>query len=184
MGQSGNPAKKAATKKTAAKKTAPKVAAPSSLADFKKRSKGELLPLPSGLAVVAKRVELQSFILQGNVPNALMGVVSEALEKGQKADIPAMMGVEEGKVDLDAVNDMYEVVNAIVVASVVNPKVHSVPEDEADRDDDLLYVDELDELDKMFLFQWNTGGVSDLETFRREARADMDALAEIQGGGS
>jgi hypothetical protein len=187
MGTSGNPAKKTA-----------------SASDFKKRSAGVDLELPSGLFVRAKRVELQTFILQGSVPNPLMEIVSEALEKGQKADIPKMMGMEEGKLDLDMVNDMYEIVNALVCASVIAPKIHPLPT-QADldefnqaadqegrdhaldrgalRDDELLYVDEVDDFDKMYIFQWCTGGVRDLETFRREAGADLDALAEMQGSG-
>lgn len=178
MGQSGNPAKKA-TKKTSA----------SSIADFKKRAKGELKELPSGLVVRMKRVDLQTFILQGTVPNPLMEIVSEALEKGKKADIPKMMGAEDGKLDLTMVNDMYEILNALVCASVIEPPINPLPTDaegkpldgvelENAKDDELVYVDEVDELDKMFIFQWNTGGVGDLETFRREARADLDALAE------
>lgn len=178
MGTSGNPAKKAAPR------PAKKVSAPSSVSAFKKRAKGAPLELPSGFVVIARRVELQTFILQGNVPNPLMEVVSEALEKGKKADIPSMVGVDEGKMDLDMIQDMYDMVNKVVIACLVEPKVHDLPENEADRDDDLLYVDEIDELDKMFIFQWSTGGTSDLDRFRDEARADMAALAEGQGAGS
>lgn len=182
MATSGNPAKKAAAKKAAAKKAAaPKTA---SAGAFKQRRGGEDLQLPSELWIKAKRVELQTMVLQGAVPNALMEVVSAALEKGQKSDIPKMMGVEEGKIDLDMVNDMYEMVNAVVVQVFVEPKCYPVPEAEDDRDDDLLYVDEVDDTDKMFLFQWASGGTSDLERFREEADADMASLAEIQGAGA
>lgn len=169
MGASGNPAKKAAAKKV------------SSAAEFKKRKLGDLLELPSGIVVRAKRVELQTMIMQGSVPNPLMEVVSQALEKGKKADIAAMVGVDEGKIDLDTVRDMYDMVNAVVMESILEPEIHPVPEDEADRDDDLVYIDDVDDTDKMFMFQWASGGTSDLEQFRRESDADMAALAEIQG---
>ena len=194
------PAKKAAAKKPAAKKTAasrsgnPAVRAEaeaaqlpttplgaSNAADFKKRSKGQLLLLPSGLTVRAKRVELQTFVIQGNVPNPLMAVVQEALQKGQEANIPEMMGVEEGKVDMDAVRDMYEMVNAVAMECVQEPRIHPKPQSEADRDDNLVYIDEVDDEDKMFLFQWSGGGTDDIATFREEARADMAALAQKQG---
>lgn len=192
MGTSGNPAKKAAAKK----------AKVSDVSAFKKRRAGVELELPSGLMVKAKRVELQSFILQGNVPNPLMDVVSEALQRGQKANIPQMMGVEDGKIDLDQVRDMYEMVNAVICASVSEPKVHAVPTvddledwntrhpdqqlDDPDelRDDELLYVDEIDDEDKMFIFQWAQGGTDDLARFRQEAAADLAALAEVQGAGA
>lgn len=168
MSASGNPAKKAAAKKV------------SSAAEFKKRKQGQTLPLPSGLVIKAKRVELQTMIMQGSVPNPLMETVSKALEKGQKADIAKMVGMDEGKLDLNMVNDMYEMVNAVVMESVIEPKVHPVPEDQDDRDDDLLYIDEFDDTDKMFMFQWASGGTSDLEQFRRESDADMASLAESQ----
>lgn len=192
MGESKNPAKKAAANKA----TAPKV---SSAAQFKKRKQGQTLPLPSGLVVKAKRVELQTMVLQGSVPNPLMETVSAALEKGQKADIAKMVGVDEGKIDLDTVRDMYEMVNAVVMESVLEPKVHPQPvqadvdewnakhpDEQVDtpedlRDDDLLYIDEFDDTDKMFMFQWASGGTSDLEQFRRESESDMASLAEIQG---
>ena len=169
MGASGNPAKKAAAKKV------------SGAADFKKRKQGTVLELPSGIVIRAKRVELQTMIMQGSVPNPLMEVVSEALEKGKKADVAKMVGVDEGKVDLDTVRDMYEMVNAVVIESVIEPPIHPLPDDEDDRDDDLVYIDEVEDTDKMFMFQWASGGTSDLEQFRRESDADMAALAEIQG---
>lgn len=172
MGTSGNPAKKAAASR--AKKTVSDASA------FKKRTQGIVLTLPSGLTIRAKRVELQTFILQGNIPNPLMDVVSEALSKGQKADIPSMVGVDEGRIDLDMVNDMYDMVNKVVAASFIEPKVHPLPGPDEERDDDLLYVDEVDDEDKMFVMQWATGGTDDIATFREEARADMDALAKIQ----
>ena len=169
--RSGNPAKRAAAKKTV-----------SDVSAFKKRKQGVELTLPSELVVRAKRVELESFIVQGNVPNPLMQIVSEALEKGKKADIEKMVGMDEGNIDLDMVKEMYGMVNDIVVASVLQPQIHLVPEDEDERDDDLLYVDEVDDEDKMFIFQWATGGTSDVETFREQARADLVSLAQGQGG--
>lgn len=177
--------------------------AASSAAEFKKRKKGAPLELPSGLIVVARRVELRSYIQRGEVPNALMGVVEEALAKGREADVSKMVGSEDGKVDLDMVNDMYEMVDGVVMESIVDPKVHPlvwteqdavdglIPEDsevgdeiaEEEKDDSVLYIDEVDDEDKMFIFQWTTGGTADLATFRQEASASLDALAPGQKPG-
>lgn len=191
--RSGNPAKKAA----AAKKKAA-----SSASDFKKRKAGQFLALPSGLTVRAKRVELQTFILQGNVPNPLMEIVSEALEKGNQTDLKRMVGDAEGKVDIEAVREMYGMVDSVVMACVIEPKVHPLPtrddlsvwnEEHPDeiyldpddlRSDDRVYIDEVEDEDKMFLFQWSSGGTEDVARFREEARADMATLAEIQGAGA
>lgn len=166
MGTSGNPAKAAEV---------------SDVSAFKQRAKGRILPLPSGVVIRAKRVELQTFIMSGNIPNPLMEVVSEALERGQKADVASMVGVDKGEVDLETVRDMYDMVNRVVIGSFVEPKVHDLPGEGEDRDDDLLYVDEIDDEDKMFIFQWATGGTDDIATFREEAGADMATLAEVEG---
>lgn len=203
MGTSGNPAKKAAEKKTVAKKSTstPKAqmpTGPSSVADFKKRKQGVPLPLPSGLVVRARRVELQTYLKKssGDVYNPLMGIVGEALEKGQMIDpVKAIQG-EEGNVNLEKLNDMYEIVNGMVMAMCVDPVVYPEPvfdennaasiedigqpiplEDDA-RDEDLLYIDEFDDEDKMFLFQWAVGGTDDVARFREEALSSMDALAK------
>lgn len=182
--------------KSAATKARKRTGSVSSASDFKRRAKGQPLPLPSGLVVRARRVSIDEFILTGNVPNPLMEVVSEALEKGRKADVTKMVGVEEGKLDLDMVNSMFQMVEAVVMASVIEPKIHPVPtmddvyewnqthpdegvKDPEDlRDDDLVYVDEVGAEDKMFIFQWNTGGTDDVARFRQEASSDLATLAE------
>jgi hypothetical protein len=167
-----------------------------SVAEFKKRKKGIPLSLPSGLTVLARRVELRTFLEQGDVPNALLEIVTEALDKGRKMDPKSMMG-EEGQVDLEMIGEMYEMVNAVCVQSITKPKCRAqvwteqdeenedIPEGaevgdripDEDRDDDLLYTDDIDDTDKMFIFQWAVGGTSDLATFRQESEADLASLA-------
>lgn len=166
MGTSGNPSKKAATKKT------------SSAKDFKKKREGVIVELPSGLAVRARRVELRSLVSHGSIPNPLMEVVSEALDKGQAMDPQAMMAKDATKdtISLEMIQDMYNMVEAVAVNSFVEPALHPLPEDGVERDDDLLYVDEVEDEDKMFIFQWASGGTDDVAKFREEARASMASL--------
>lgn len=197
MGTSGNPAKKATTtKRTAAKKTAAKRPAKkatssptdaqldqlgvevSDISAFKKKREGRLLQLPSGLVVRAMRVDLQTFIARGSVPNPLMTVVQEALAKGDKANIPEMVGLEDGSVDLEMVNEMMEIVDSVLVETVLAPKVHPLPAEGEEPNDELLYVNDVDPEDKMFIFQWAVGGTDDVERFREEAGADLASLAQ------
>ena len=209
MGQSKNPAKSGNPAKRAAAKAAEKASemneseelVVSDVSSFKARAKGRVMKLPSGMVAKLKRVDLQDMIISGNVHNPLMSVVSEALEKGQKADIPKMMGMDDGEVDLSQVRDMFEMVNHVMVGCFVEPEVHPMPipldddgepmdPDDEDYDqevadlmeEDLLYVNEIDPDDKMFIFGWCVGGTDDVATFRREARTDMDALAKGKGG--
>lgn len=165
-------------KKSTATKAAAKTEKVSGIGDFKKRKEGSLVTLPSGLTILGRRVELRSFLEQGDVPNPLIAVVEEALNKGSEADIDQITGFGTKGVDMDMVRDMYQMVDNVVVSVMVEPQCHPKPEDGVERDDNLLYVDEVDDEDKMFLFQWCTGGTSDLATFREGAKADLVRLAQ------
>lgn len=166
--------------RSAATKTAQKAAKASSVSDFKKARKAVPLLLPSGLVILARRVALRTFIKQGDVPNPLLPIVEEALNKGREMDVNDIVG-KDG-VNLDMVDDMYEMVNAVVMQVCVEPQVHPEPEGDEERDEELLYIDEFDDEDKMFIFQWSSGGTSDVATFRREAESGLVSLVEGQGG--
>lgn len=170
-----------APRSTAAKR-ATSSAKVSTAADFKKGKKGRILPLPSGLVVRARRVALQTFIQQGDVPNPLLPIVEEALKKGQEADIDKIIGEE---VDLDMVNEMYELVKLVACQVILEPVIH--PDDyEPEEDEDpeeLIYVSELEDEDLMFLFQWSTGGTDDVAQFRREAEESLVSLGKGEGAG-
>lgn len=165
--RSGNPAVRA-------------TAGVSSPADFKQRT-GGLLTLPSGFTVkVQNKGGMRSFLQSGMIPNSLMGVIHESIEKGKEPtekEIAKLIGVGEDETDLSVIEDMLEMTNRVVCNVVVEPEVHPVPADEKKRNENLLYVDELSEEDRMFIFQWVTGGTRDIERFRKEQAASMDALA-------
>lgn len=174
----------ATTKKTAAKKTAAKKttsAQVSTASDFKKRKRGTPLPLPTGLVVVARRVDVKDFIFNNyDVPNPLMEKMMAALDKGKKADVAKMVGVDGGDIDLDMIRDMYEMVDTVVREVVVEPKVHPNPEPGEPEDEDLVYCRDFDDEDKMFLFQWATGGTADIASFRGELAQSLAALGQGQ----
>ena len=176
MGVSGNPAKKAAKKTT--RSTVPKIA---SVSDIKKNKRGRPVQLPSGVWMKCRRVQLRSFIEQGDVPNPLIGIVEEAINKGRNIDMEEITGFDTGEINVETINEMLEMVDRVVISVCVEPQVNPKPEDEDDRDDDLLYVDEMDDEDKMFLFQWSSGGTEDIATFRREAEEGLVSLAQGEG---
>lgn len=205
--KSGNPAKKAAAKKAAAKKAAatkksastrqPSRRMPatgvSSVSDFKKKTDSpsadraaNLLTLPSGLSAVVQNRGFRTFIRKGIIPNPLMGIVEEAISKGQPPDMESLKN-EEGNLPLETVDNIYELMDAVVVDCFVEPPVYPVPSDEPaevggaveTKDPNLLYVDEIDDLDKMFLFNWVSGGTRDVEQFRDELGDDV---VDLPGG--
>lgn len=160
--KSGNPAKRAEAKA-------------SSASDFKK-NRGGVITLPSGLAVKANRAGgLRAFVEVGTIPNSLMGIIDDAVKGGKKPDMSTVI-TEEG-IDAQMLEDMIALTDAVTCKVVVEPKVYPVPENESDRDDERLYVDEIEDEDKMFIFQWVTGGTTSVERFRQESASTLDDLA-------
>lgn len=187
MGKSGNPAARAAQQAEALRI--------SQVGDFKKRL-GGVMELPSGLVVKAKNPGgLRAFLNSGLIPNSLMSIIQKGLDKGSGKNISTEI-VKDGKIDPEMLTDMMAMMDNIAVKVIVEPQIHPTltendlrvwnethPENEPLtsieqlRSDDKLYADELPDDDKMFLFQWVSGGTKDLETFRRQHAAGVDALS-------
>lgn len=183
---------KTAVKKTAAKKTAARSGNPakrataqpqavSSISDFKKRRGGTIISLPSGLAMKVRRVDIQAFLQRGEIPNSLLPLVTEALKQGQEVDPSSLITNEDGEADMTKVSEIIELMKEIAIESSLDPKLHHVPENDDDREDDLLYIDDIDETDLSFLYQYAMGGTADLEQFREELESDVASLAQMQG---
>jgi hypothetical protein len=186
---SGNPAKKAAERKI------------SQVGDFKKRVES-IQELPSGLVVKLRNPGgLKAFIGSKNgknsIPNSLMPIIQKALKSGQGVDIEKEL-LKDGEMDMDLVQDMLGMMDGIAIQCLVEPRLYpeltqkdldkhneELPEDEQLTDpeelrrDDRLYVDELPQDDKQFIFSWISSGVTDLESFRQQRQSGVDALAAV-----
>lgn len=155
--------------------------APSSVSAFKKVSTSPNTPikLPSGLFMRIKRSSMQVFLASGVLPNNLMAVVQKSLDKGKGVDAKEFLG-DPGKLD-----EMIQTIDNVVIFCALEPEVYPLPEvnnegeELEERDQELLYVDEVSDEDKMFIFQYATGGTKDLDRFRGEVTAE---LARIQPG--
>jgi hypothetical protein len=116
---------------------------------------------------------MQSFVKAGIIPNSLLPIVLRAMKTGTA---PNMAQIES---DGEKANDMIDLVDNVICRIVVEPRVTPLPPEEDpesskydphfERDEELLYVDEVHPDDKAFLFQWACGGTSDLEQFRKES---------------
>ena len=143
---------------TAPKKTPAKVA---SAADFKKK-RAATLTLPSGFVVEVRNPGgMRAFLKDGIIPNSLMPMVQNALAEGKSTPEMSISDVEP-----QTIAEMMEMMDHITVACMVKPRVYDVPDDPDERSDDLLYTDEIEDEDKMFIFNWLTGGTKELEPFR------------------
>jgi hypothetical protein len=106
---------------------------------------------------------------QGLIPNGLMSTIMDSVQKGQEPSADSLMeGVE--------VQDMFDMMANAIISMAVEPEIHPIPEAGEPRDPELLYIDEMDETDKMFIWQWATGGTDDVEQFRRESNNVLAAL--------
>ena len=169
MGTSGNPAKKAQQKKI------------SQVGDFKKRL-GGVFELPSGLTVKLRNPGgMPALIKAKALPNSLMSVVQKSLKSGQGVDEKEVINIISGDAESSFMTEMMEALDAIAMMCIVEPKFNPIPESEDDRSDEELYIDELPDDDKMFIFQWISGGVSDLATFRERHSQSMASLASSAG---
>jgi hypothetical protein len=190
----------ATPRKTAEKAEALRV---SQIGDFKSRM-GGIMELPSGLVMKLKNPGgLQAFIANGTIPNSLLGMVNEGL-KGKSGEDAAKAAAELSN-DVESLADMLKMLDLVFVQSAKDPQVYAVPtQDDLDRwnimnpsnkfetidewrdshEEDRLYVDEIEEMDKQFVFQWVSGGVRDLETFRKEFEGNVAAISAVEGSGA
>lgn len=126
------------------------------------------IEVPSGNVCLAKRPGMGAFLTAGLIPNSLMPIVSKAMEGKGVSDKQLSGEMSRIMQDPTKIQEMFDLVDAVVIHVVVQPEMLPKPEHEEMRHPDKLYVDEVDEEDKLFLFNWAVGGTSDLERFRAE----------------
>ena len=149
----------------------------SQIGDFKKRL-GGVQELPSGLVVrIFNPGGLQVFLADGNIPNSLMTIVKQAIDKGKTPDVKDFLS-EEGDISAEMLEGMEAMLNNVAVKVIVEPKILPKPENPEDRLDTQLYADEIPQDDKMFLLQWVSGGTRDLEEFRKKLDENVGVVAK------
>lgn len=137
------------------------------------------IELPSGNFARLRNPGLQGFIKMGFIPNSLLGVIEKAIGSAKQGKDTT--GVSDDEMmellkDQERLNELFDLYDRVTVHCMADPAVQPVPEDEADRDDETLYVDYIDFEDKVFIFQFACGGTKDVESFRRQQEQNMGAL--------
>jgi hypothetical protein len=154
------------------------------VSEWKGKKTAEPLDLPSGNTCLVQVVGAQAFLRAGAIPNSLLPMVTGALEeaqKGKKSTLDPNKIMEEVAKDPEKLAEIFGMADAVTVMTVIEPRVQPVPvADESgvvpERDPDTLYVDDVDDEDKFFIMQFAMGGSRDLERFRNELAANVDAL--------
>jgi hypothetical protein len=136
----------------------------------------ETLELPSGNVMRVKNPGIMELAHKGLIPNALMTIIMDAIKRGQEPKPEDILS------DNIEITEMFDMMDNAIMEMAIDPIILPVPvvEDgmvEA-RDPEALYIDEVAEEDKLFIWGWATGGSTDLEQFRIE-RAGV--LASIPG---
>lgn len=170
----------------------------SQIGDFKSRIGGEL-ELPSGFVIKWRNPGgLRAFMASGKIPNALVNAVEKGL-KGGKASQAEMEAEVLSKLqdDPDIINQLMSLYDDVALKCFVEPRLYRVPtmddviknnkehpdaaveDPEELRQDDRLYVDEIPDDDKAYLFSLLSGGVKDLETFRKQHEIDVARLSSV-----
>jgi hypothetical protein len=170
--RSGSPAKRAvAAKRTPAKRTP---ATPTTAREWKQK-RGADLPVPSGNVALVRLLGPEVLMRKGSMPDSLLPIVEAAVREG-KGMPPQKMA--ELASDPEKLDEILVLIDHVVVEAVIEPRVAPAPENEDDRRPDVLYVDEVEWEDKIFIFNFVVGGTRDLETFRKQQAA---ALASMGG---
>lgn len=167
---------------------------------------GVTLPLPSGNECLARPVRPEAFLESGMIPDALSGLISQAINSKKGLPPSKLNEIAEDPKKMAAALELFD---RALVFTVVEPVVEMAPicaYDECtatyaggdgvhvdkkhsnyhryidpDRDPEVLYADMVSMEDKQFIFQWAIGGSADVERFREKLAADVAAVQPGQG---
>jgi hypothetical protein len=164
------------------------------------------LELPSGNVCLALNKGMKAFLDDGVVPNSLIPIVQQAITGAETGKSPAEMMASAGSEET-VLLDMLVMMDGVLVACVKQPPIAAAPvavvpdpdaEEEGatktvvvqwgdsitqadgqviERDEEVLYVDDVELEDKMFIFQWAVGGTDDVEQFRSEFTSTLEGLS-------
>lgn len=144
-------------------------------------AEGHLVTLPSGNVARIKTPGIEVFLVSGMIPNSLLPIVQQAMEAGKAGkEVEADELSQSIFSDPKKMADLIELVDSVAVMSFVEPKVLPVPKEGEGRiteAEDVLYTDEISLEDRMFVFNYASGGTQSLERFRGELQAGVAHLS-------
>lgn len=132
--------------------------------------------------VLVRKLGIKEIIKAGLI-NDLDAFTGQLLPDGTKSGDD----VNPNQIILDAMKDekkfsqFEETVDKVVMICVVEPKVYSVPPADHERDENKVYVDEIDIEDKMTIFGHCFSGMGDMSRFPGEQAGNLEPVAEVSG---
>lgn len=160
---------------------------------------GSDLELPSGNVARIKQMSPQAFMSSGVIPDPLTQVIRKAInsKKGMKPS-----DLKEVSDDPKKMASALEMFDRVLSHVAVLPEVEMPPPctecgeyftvderhsdrkrddfhkyTEGERDPEVLYADQVDMEDKMFIFNWCMGGTGDLTSFREQLESGVESVS-------
>lgn len=124
---------------------------------------GEQFCLPSGLEVRLRRAGLLDLMATGRIPAPLVGTVE------------AIMDRKEVRMTVAEFPKFVQVINAVVIASVIAPEVAEEP------GETVVGVEELPVADRLAIFNWATQPGEELRPFRQTAGESVGGVLPGDG---
>lgn len=171
---------------------------PTPASEWKGRSQiaeGIDLLLPSDNVIRIRKMSPQTFLTSGVIPDPLSDIVAKAIHT--KKGLPPAK-VEEMSKNHEQIQASLEMFDRVLAFVVIAPVIKMPPQctechayfnvddrhrneqhenfhiyHEGERDPGILYCDQVDLTDKVYVFQYCLGATRDLETFRSELPAGL-----------
>ena len=121
----------------------------------------------SGLTVEIGPVQLDQLLLTGRIPDVLTPIVGAVLW--------ASVGQGKGEDEIRAEKGFYALVNSVVTAALVSPRVVKEP-----TQDDEIAIDDIEFGDKIMVYTIATQPLAVLHDFRDEQSADVDTVQQSE----
>lgn len=143
----------------------PKVATGSFFKEKRKQyNEVKTMEMPSGIFLEVRRPDVAKLVRQGHIPADVAVDISNMIDRAQQSH----KNGAEFKLSDDEYKKYMNTVDDIAIASIVSPKVKKGEVTEQEYDDNIISVDDLEQIDKEFLFTYANSGVNDLKPFRQK----------------
>jgi hypothetical protein len=173
---------------------------------WKRRVDAVKVPLPSGEVALCTRIGMKAFLEKGAIPDNLTPLVQKVIREKSYLKPEEQ---KEIATDPKVMMETQEMLDRALCMTVIEPSVSMPPgcahpgcgkwlnfNDldmhnrkgesfdheyvDPERDPEVLYADEVDMIDKLFLFQWSVGGGTDLDSFRKGWEESVAMLAGVE----
>jgi exosome complex RNA-binding protein Rrp42 (RNase PH superfamily) len=151
----------------------------------------EDLECPSGQTCLVRRVDIMRLMSDGTLHKTDM--LTSLVEKNHVAkkakggkNAPRAAQMDNEKMLKDALRDpakmkeLVDTIDSIVLATVVKPEIHPVPDSDEERNVGWIYIDSVDINDKTFIMQYAFGGTRAAARFLEELNESADRLADVE----